>query len=142
MLFGRVSSEMDLKFSQGGTAFSNFSVAVDRGLSKDKKAEAQAKGQPTADFIRCKAFGKTAEIIAQYFNKGDQIIIEGRIQTGSYDKDGQKHYTTDVCVDKFNFCVGSKKENNAMSGGGSDEFKYDTNDFAMVEDDDPNSVPF
>lgn len=131
--YGRISSDVDLKFSQGGTAFANFTLAVDRGLSKEKKAEAQSKNMPTADFIRCKAFGKTAEMIAQYFGKGDPIIVEGRIQTGSYEKDGVKHFTTDVAVDKFHFVGGAKKEKT------EEQFSYDTNDFEAVSN---SEVPF
>ena len=62
------------------------------------------------DFINCVAFGKTAEMIDSYVAKGDKIAIEGRIQTGSYeDKDGNKHYTTDVIISRVHF-AGSKKK--------------------------------
>lgn len=60
------------------------------------------------DFINCVAFGKTAEMIDSYVTKGDKIAIEGRIQTGSYDKDGIKYYTTDVIISRVHF-AGSKK---------------------------------
>ena len=96
ILIGRISSDIDVRQTQSGTSTATFSVAVDRA-GKEK----------TTDFIRCVAWGKTSEFLAQYFSKGKQIALEGNIKTGSYEKDGVKHYTTDVWVDKVEF-VGSK----------------------------------
>lgn len=136
IILGRLIKDIDLKYSQSGTAFANMTVAVDRGMSKDKKAEAQAKGQPTSDFIPCKLFGKTAEIVAQYFQKGDQIVVEGRIQTGSYEKDGHKVYTTDVAVDRFEFVGKSEKKEPQQSNS------YENNNDFMAMDDSDESIPF
>ena len=72
------------------------SIAVDR--------YAKAGEHRTADFIPCTAWGKTAEFIGKYFVKGQEILAEGRIQTGSYEKDGRKIYTTDVVIDRVEFC--------------------------------------
>lgn len=99
ILIGRVSSDISMNKTQSGTETATFSVAVDRNLGAGKE-----KG---ADFIRCVAWGKTAGFLGQYFSKGKQIALEGNIKTGSYEKDGVKHYTTDVWVDKVEF-VGSK----------------------------------
>lgn len=83
----------------GETFFARFTLAVDRPTKKDE-----------ADFISCVAFGKTAEAIEKYLNKGSKIAVEGRIQTGSYtNKDGQKVYTTDVIVERFDFCESKGK---------------------------------
>lgn len=62
-----------------------------------------------ADFISCTAFGKTAEVVAEHLRKGTQIAVSGRIQTGSYEKDGKTVYTTDVIVDRV-FFAGPKPE--------------------------------
>lgn len=97
VLLGRTTKDIDLRYAQSGTAVANFTLAVNRNY-KDKQT-----GQYEADFIRCIAFGKTAERMAQYVKKGHQLGIEGRIQTGSYEKDGQRVYTTDVVVDQFYF---------------------------------------
>ena len=92
IILGRVTKEIIPNFTPNtGMAVSKFTVAVDRG--KDKGA----------DFISCVAFGKTAETIAQYFNKGNRILIQGHIQTGSYDGKNGKVYTTDVIVDRIEF---------------------------------------
>lgn len=97
VLLGRTTKDIDLRYAQSGTAVANFTLAVNRNY-KDKQT-----GQYEADFIRCIAFGKTAETMAQYVKKGHQLGIEGRIQTGSYEKDGQRVYTTDVVIDQFYF---------------------------------------
>ena len=92
----------DIKL-KGNIAFqiARFTVAVNRQFKKDE-----------ADFINCVAFGKKAEIIERFFKKGLPINIEGRLQTGSYEKDGVKHFTTDVIVDNFEFVASSKKVEN------------------------------
>ena len=102
-LIGRLVRDPELRYAQNGTAICRFTLAVDRRMSKQKRQEAQANNQQTADFIGCTAFGQTAELIANYHRKGSQIGVEGRIQTGSYEKEGRTIYTTDVVVDSFDF---------------------------------------
>lgn len=102
-LFGRLTKDPDLRYSQSGMANVYITIAVDRGMSKEKRQEAQANNQPTADFIACKAFGKTAEMLGNYFHKGNRILVEGRIQTGSYEKEGQRVFTTDIIVNRVHF---------------------------------------
>ncbi|MGL4484550.1 MAG: single-stranded DNA-binding protein, partial [Anaerovoracaceae bacterium] len=69
------------------------------------------------DFINCKAFGKTAEVITQYLTKGSPIAVSGSIQTGSYDaKDGTKRYTTEVVLDGFDFIGSNGKKEDAAQG--------------------------
>ena len=112
ILIGRLTK--DPKYTANtGNAMARFTVAVDRGLSKEKKSEAEQKGQQVADFIGCVCWGKTAELVGRYFNKGSQIALQGRIQTGSYEaQDGTRRYTTDVVVDRFEFIgSGGQKEN-------------------------------
>ena len=91
MLLGRLTKDPEIRYSQGdqGTEVASFTLAVDRKVKRD--------GQPTADFINCKAFGKTAEIVRLYTQKGKQVAVTGEIQTGSYtNKEGRKVYTTDI----------------------------------------------
>lgn len=101
---GRLTRDPELRYT-ANTQMANarFVVAVNRKLSKEKRQEAENNGYPTADFISCIAWGKTAENIGNYFHKGNRISITGHIQTGSYEKDGQRIYTTDVVVDSFDF---------------------------------------
>ena len=101
-LIGRLTKDTEIA-AVGENKYVRFTLAVNR---KFKNAE----GEYDADFISCVAWNKTAEIINEHFKKGSEIGIEGRIQTGSYDKeDGSKVYTTDVIVENITF-IGSKKE--------------------------------
>lgn len=100
-LVGRFTADVDLKYTNNGMAIGDFSLAVDRNKEE-------------TDFIRCKAFGKTAENIANFFRKGDLIAVNGSIQTGKYvNKEQKTVYTTDVVVDTFAF-LQSKGERQAQ----------------------------
>ena len=110
-LIGRLVRDPELRYAQTGTAMCRFTIAVDRRMSKQKRQEAQANNQPTADFISCTAFGQVAELIANYHRKGSQIGVEGRIQTGSYEKEGRTIYTTDVVVSNLTFIGSSQGQN-------------------------------
>ena len=95
----RLVRDVDVKVSNG-LVIAKFTVACNRTFNKEK-----------SDFINCVAFGKRAETIAQYFTKGSSINLEGRIQTGFYEKEGQKIYTFEVVVENFEFPQGNKNEN-------------------------------
>ena len=111
-LMGRLSKDPELRYTPQGMASTRITVAVDRGYNQQKRQEAEAQNQPTADFINCVAFGKTAELIANYFNKGQRIGVVGKIQTGSYNKqDGTRVYTTDVLVTSVEF-IETRNTNN------------------------------
>lgn len=102
-LLGRFTRENEFK-ELGSTSVFRNNIAAQRNF-KNKDGERES------DFINVVAFGKTAELLNQYFGKGQQVAVQGRIQTGSYDKeDGTRVYTTDVVVDQFDF-VGSKNDN-------------------------------
>ena len=93
-------------------AIARYSLAVDRvGSRNNSNGDAQS-----ADFIGCVAFGKQGEFAEKYLHKGMKIAVEGRIQTGSYtNKDGNKVYTTDVIVERHEFCE-------SRGNGGSSDF--------------------
>lgn len=92
---GRLTKNPEVRYSQNMTV-ARYTIAVDRRFKKD--------GEQNADFIRCIVFGKGAEFTEKYLHKGTKMIIEGRIQTGSYkNKDGQTVYTTDVVVESQEF---------------------------------------
>ena len=106
LLSGRLTRDPEVRYANSGTTTTRFSLACDRKFKSD--------GQPTADFINCVAFGKTAEFIEKYFSKGSGIELEGRIQTGSYDnQEGKKVYTTDVVIESVEFPKGSGKTENS-----------------------------
>ena len=102
-LIGRLCAEPELKYTQGGIAITRFTLAVDRSLSKEKKKEAEEKGYPTADFIPVEAWGKLAETCANYLSKGKRAAVQGNINTGSYEKDGVRVYTTNVRANEVKF---------------------------------------
>lgn len=115
-LTGRLVRDPEIRYSQGGSSVASFTVASDRTVKKGDEWVHEA------DFIKCVAFGKTAEFVEKYFKKGSFIVVTGSIKTGSYDKeDGTKVYTTDVWVEKAEF-GGSKSENTEQSNNRDDGF--------------------
>lgn len=137
-LIGRITRDLELRYTTSGMAVVRFNLAVDRRMSKEKKQQAEAQNQPTADFISCTAWNKTAELIANYMKKGSKIGIDGRIQTGSYEKDGQRIYTTDVVVNQVEFLDGAGtnqgQQNNQENSQG-----YEPDGFFPIDDAD---IPF
>lgn len=108
-LIGRLTTAPELKYTQSGTAYTRFSVAVDRAYTK------QGEERQT-DFINIVAWGKTAEFICKYFVKGQRIGITGEIRTGSYTaQDGTKRYTTDVVANGVYFCESKSNVNQAST---------------------------
>ena len=102
MLVGRLTAKPELRYTGSNTAFLRFTVAVNRPFTN-------SEGKREADFINVVAWRKQAETIAKFFDKGNLIGIEGRLQTGSYDdQNGNKRYTTDVQLENFEFVEGKK----------------------------------
>lgn len=123
VLTGRITRNLELKQTNNNNSSLNITLAVDRNF-KDQNGEKQT------DFISCKAFGKRAETIAQYCQKGDLIGITGSIQTDSYQKqDGTKVYTTDVMVDGLSFFPRSQQanQNNQQSNQQNNNYNQYTN---------------
>lgn len=101
-LIGNTTKAVEVRYTQKGMAIANFTLAIRREIKKED-------GTYDSDFINCVAYGKQAEALSKYIDKGNTIGIEGHIQTGSYEKDGKKIYTTDIVVEKIQFLY-SKKE--------------------------------
>ena len=113
ILIGNVTKDPEIRATSNGVKRANFTLAVDRRF-------ANAQGNREADFINIVAFGKAGEFAEKYLKKGMKILVGGRIQTGSYEKDGQKIYTTDVVAESQEFCE-SKKED-APNPAADEEF--------------------
>ena len=97
IIMGRITHDLEIRQSQGGIAVLSFTVAVERGYVK------QGEERQT-DFINCVAWRQQAEFIGKYFSKGRMIAIEGNLRTRTYDdKNGTKHYVTEVFVDNVSF---------------------------------------
>lgn len=130
-LVGRMTRDVEIRYSADQKAVVKFTVAVDRQF--------KSEGGQSADFISCTAFGKTAEFIGKYFSKGSRIGLTGRIQTGSYkNKDGGTVYTTDVVANNVEF-VESK---GAKSSEPSPQTRLEAPDEFVVVPDDFNELPF
>lgn len=120
-LIGRLTKDPDLKTTQSGLSVCRFTVAVDRPYSKEKQT----------DFINCIAWRQTADFICKYFTKGQRIALIGSIQTGSYEKDGSKVYTTEVNVSNVEFCESKKQSGETVNAAET------TEDIPLVDDDLP-----
>ena len=116
ILKGRLTKSPTLLFGKSGTGYTSINVAVDR-YSKDKDSN--------ADFINWTAFGKTAELIAERFTKGQEIIIEGNLKVDVFEKEEKKQYKTSVMIERVEFC-GSKKNNENNENKGTDEGANET----------------
>ena len=108
-LIGRAVKDPQVTYTQGekSMAIASFNIAVNR---KTKNAE----GKYDADFINCKAWGKTAELIAQYFTKGKEIYLQGRIEVTTSGEGENKRTYTNVVADRVEFC-GSKGDSGQSS---------------------------
>lgn len=103
ILMGRITKDLELKTTPSGVAVLSFSLAVERSYA--------AKGEERqTDFINCVAWRNTAEFISRFFSKGAMILVEGELQTRSYqDKDGNNRTVTEVIVSSSSF-TGEKKQ--------------------------------
>ncbi|MFF5996563.1 single-stranded DNA-binding protein [Lysinibacillus sp. KU-BSD001] len=108
ILTGRLTKPAEISYLQDGKAKAVFTLAVNRPFTN-------AQGEREADFIRCTAWGKTAENVANYTTKGSKIGVQGRIQTGSYEtQQGQKVYTTDIVVNEVEFLESKQTNQNGQ----------------------------
>lgn len=113
ILMGRITQDLEVKQTTGGQAVLSFSVAVQRSY-KDQS------GQYPTDFLDCVAWGQTAEFIGRYFSKGRMIVVEGNLRKRVWeDKNGVKHYPTEIFVDNASFAGDSKPQ-----GGGNYSNNY------------------
>lgn len=105
LLVGRMTRNLEVRYTSSEKAVGNFTLAINRRFKNQN-------GEYETDFIDCVVFGKQAEIMAQYTKKGDLIGVEGSIQKRTYeDKEKNKHYITEIMVEKITFLQTNKKEN-------------------------------
>ena len=112
ILMGRLTRDPDIRYSQGekATCIARYTLAVDRRFKRE--------GEQSADFMSCVAFGKSGEFVEKYLHKGTKIAVSGRIQTGSYEKDGKRFYTMEVVVEEHEFAE-SKASSSGSAGSSS-----------------------
>ncbi|MFO7637460.1 MAG: single-stranded DNA-binding protein [Clostridia bacterium] len=136
ILMGRLTRDPELRYTNTNTVpVCSFTLAVNRRFTKQGE-------ERQADFINMIAWGKTAEFCKNYFRKGSQIAVVGRIQTGKYEKDGRTVYTTEVIVEDAFFADskrGNEDQSNEANAGSSDN-QTEAEGFINVDDDD--NLPF
>ena len=120
VLIGRLTKDVDLRYTQSGKAVANFTLAVDRNFSKE-----------ATDFIRVLAWGGQAENCDRYLSKGKLAAVDGRLQISTYEKDGVKHTSAEVIADSVQFLSPKTASDAPAASMGNDE--------AMGGDDD---LPF
>lgn len=125
-LLGRMTKDPEIRRTNGGTAVTSFTLAVDRDF--------KSNGEKETDFIDVVAWRNTAEFVSKYFSKGRMAIVEGRLQIRDWtDKNGNKRRTAEVIADNVYF-GDSKKEN-------KEEPEYKQADFAEISEED-GVLPF
>ncbi|MGO4938002.1 single-stranded DNA-binding protein [Fundicoccus sp. Sow4_H7] len=125
-LIGRLTKEVDLRFTSNGVAVGSFTLAVNRSFTNQQ-------GEREADFIQCVIWRKAAENFANFTRKGSQVGVEGRIQTRNYDnQQGQRVYVTEVVVDNFHLLeaksVTEQRPQNT-SGNQQSQVSYNNNNY-------------
>lgn len=133
-LIGRLSNSPEIRHTANNQVVCRFTLAVTRRFKNQA-------GDYEADFINCVAFGKTAELIGNYVEKGQQLAVEGRIQTGSYTaQDGSKRYTFDVVVENITFInsrksASERKESEPTTTNEQTDIFSDFGESVAIEDD-------
>lgn len=120
MLIGNLGRDPEIRYSQQGMAMVNFSIATTEYWTDKNTGERQEK----TEWHRIVSFGKQAETLEKYLSKGSSVYIEGRLQTRSWEKDGQTNYTTEIVVQNFQF-LGGRQENQGggyQGGGGRQQY--------------------
>lgn len=107
VLIGRLTRDPELRYTSSNIPSARFSLAVDRPFQNQN-------GERETDFINIVVWRKQAENVSKYISKGSLVAVEGRIQTGSYEKDGQRIYTTDVVADNVQFLESKSQSQNRV----------------------------
>lgn len=131
---GRLTRDVDVRYTQTtNTMIANFSLAVNRRFVKEGE-------ERQADFFNVTTFGKTAEFVSKYFEKGQQVAVIGRLQNRSWEDDqGQKHYATDVIAEEVYFADSKKQQQNNNTTELENTLNNNGVDFNQIDDD---SLPF
>lgn len=136
ILMGRLTRDPEIRYAnnENNTCIANYTLAVDRRFKRQGDEQ-------TADFIRCVAMGKGGEFAEKYLHQGTKIVVEGRIQTGSYtNKDGQKIFTTEVWVESQEFAENGNQ--NASAPTRPNVAQNDSDGFMNIPDAIEEELPF
>jgi single-strand DNA-binding protein len=114
-LMGNLTRDPEVRTTPSGQSVASFGLAVNRTWRG-----ADGNQQESVSYIDCVAWGKTGEIIAQYVQKGRPLLVSGRLEQRSWEKDGQKHSKVEVIVEDFNFVGGGERTGGGGNYGGGD----------------------
>ena len=121
---GRLTRDPDVRYNPNTqVAVARFTIAIDSGYGDNKRT----------DFPSIVVFGNMAEVVEKYLKKGSQVAVQGRLQTGSYEKDGVRHYTTDIIASNIEFLGKPKQDSNTSIS----EQDYIPEGFAMIDEEFP-----
>jgi len=141
IIYGNLTRDPELKALPSGMSVCSFSVATNRVFN-----DRDGKRQEATDYHNVVVFGKTAENVGKYMSKGNGIFVEGRLQTRSWDKDGQKQYRTEIVADRVQFGPkGGGGGGTGMGGGSSapaDDHKAPAVPDYPEEEINPEDIPF
>lgn len=135
ILMGRLTRDPEVRYtSTTNTAVCNFTLAIDRRFSRQGE-------ERQADFIPIVAWGKLAEFCGNYFQKGRQVAVVGRIQTRTWDdNEGKRHYVTEVVAEEAYFADSKRNGNNTSQSSSNEDTSQENDGFYPLEEDD--ELPF
>ena len=126
-VYGNLTRDPEMRALPSGMNVTSFSVATNRVYN-----DRDGKRQESVDYHNIVVFGRQAETVNQYLRKGNGAFIEGRIQTNSFEKDGQKHYRTEIVADRVQF---------GPKGGGAASTPSDNSDSKSTPSNDSSKAP-
>lgn len=135
VLMGRLTKDPELRHTQSNIPVASFTLAVDRGFSKDKQ-------QQTTDFINIVAWRGTAEFVSKWFSKGQLVAVSGRIQSRTYkDRDGNNRAAVEVVADEVFFAENKREKTEGVNDTGAESLPPSEGEFEEIIGDD-GELPF
>ena len=142
IILGNLGADPELRSSPSGVTTCRLSIATSMNWTDKSSGEKKEK----TEWHRVVFFGRSAEVIDQYLKKGQQLYIEGRLQTSKYEKDGIERYSTDIIGESFNFISGSGSSSSNNSNQFANDMNQDTSSSNKQEkaksDDFDDDIPF
>ncbi len=140
IILGNLGADPELRSSPSGVTTCRLSIATSLNWTDKGSGEKKEK----TEWHRVVFFGRSAEVIDQYLKKGQQLYVEGRLQTSKYEKDGIERYSTDIIGESFNFISGSNSsgQNNNQFSDDMNQDKKNSNQQNSSSDDFDDDIPF
>jgi single-strand DNA-binding protein len=140
IILGNLGADPELRSSPSGVTTCRLSIATSMNWTDKGSGEKKEK----TEWHRVVFFGRSAEVIDQYLKKGQQLYVEGRLQTSKYEKDGIERYSTDIIGESFNFISGSASsgQNNNQFSDDMNQDKKNNNQQNSSSDDFDDDIPF